>query len=374
MSILTLQRRFRELGRIRMGHQTPSRDGKLRPAKLETFRLTSPSRDLIEAAAVIYGGTVQPWMLNDRHQWEVFTEAKSMDIIVPPGAVLSQFMEMWSGGGCERRCDGVTELLSDAPCVCPVDPEVRRELAAKGKACKETTRLNVMLRALPDIGVWRLESHGWHAAVELAGTAQILEIATKQGQMIPATLRLDPREKREPGKPINKYVVPVIEIKATFGQVAEALGVLEAPTAIDYPTPMAALPAGSAVRQPGSSRAALPEAPKGRTRPVNYPAPPDLPSDPSFTIDPPVVAGSTAPLPGDTDQATKRSQQLHISARNSNCLDMLGELVEWATDGRTTSSKEVTDEEASKLHQAFSEIKRGKRVVSYDGGGKLVLS
>lgn len=220
MPIITLQRQMRELGRIRIGNQVEYTDRqgkkKLRPAKLETFRITAESRELVEAAAEVYGGTVVPWANPAGGQeWEVITTAATLDIVVPPGQPVSQWYELWSGGGCQRRCDGVTNVLTMQPCSCPADVEQRLELAKNGEACKATTRLNVMLPALPDLGVWRLESHGYYAAVELAGAAEILAMATARGTLIPARLRLEQREKKVPGKPTNKYAVPIIEFVET---------------------------------------------------------------------------------------------------------------------------------------------------------------
>ncbi len=61
MPIIELQRRLAEAGRIRIGHQVEAGNGKRRPEKLETFRLTAPDRHRIDQAAAIYGGTPQPW-------------------------------------------------------------------------------------------------------------------------------------------------------------------------------------------------------------------------------------------------------------------------------------------------------------------------
>src|SRR4051812_8068743 len=127
--ILTLQRQMRELGRIRTGIRTGAR--KL-PEKLDTFRLTSSSRELIERAAEAYGGEARPW----ENGWEVVTEARSLDIVVPPGQVVTQWYELWTGGGCLRRCDGVTNVLTMTPCACPADAAERVQLAGKGEACK----------------------------------------------------------------------------------------------------------------------------------------------------------------------------------------------------------------------------------------------
>lgn len=212
MPILTLQREMRELGRIRTGVQVASkgRTG-TRPAKIETFRLTSDKRALLDAAAEIYRGTVEPWQSPNGPQWQLITTTDTLDILVPPGQSVEQWMEMWGGGGCLRRCNGITNVLDMSSCACPADVEKRLELAADGRACKATTRLWVMLPALPDIGRWRLESHSYYAALELPGAAMVLERATREGNYIPAFLRLQQRQTRRPGKPTLKYGIPIIE-------------------------------------------------------------------------------------------------------------------------------------------------------------------
>lgn len=213
MPIVNLQKQWRELGRIRMGNQVTS-NGKRRPSKLDTWRLTSASKDLLDRAATVYGGQVKPWD-NGGAFFELVTTTDTLDVIVPPGQSISQWNEMWSGGGCVRRCDGITEVLTDSPCKCPVDPAQRNEMAGKGLACKPTTRLNVMLPKLPDIGVWRLESHGYYAAVEMSGTAELLMLATENGRVLPARLRLDQRTVKRIGQANRRFAVPVLEVAAT---------------------------------------------------------------------------------------------------------------------------------------------------------------
>jgi Recombination directionality factor-like len=215
--ITNLQASFREIGRIRMGHQVAAKGGK-RPDKLETFRLTSPSRDILERAAGVYGGKVEAWPdAPDGPEFQLTTESPTLDIVVPRGAaLLTQWNEMWTAAGCVRRCDGVRELLTDSPCKCDPDPAVRNELASKGQNCKPTTRLSVVLPNLPDIGIWVLTSHGYYAAVELQGTANLLEAAAAVGRLVPARLRIDQRSAKRPGKPVHHYGVPVIEVTSTM--------------------------------------------------------------------------------------------------------------------------------------------------------------
>jgi hypothetical protein len=248
MPIRDLQRRLREIGRIRAGSST-TKGGRKVPSKLETWRLTSPTRELIEAAAELYGGHVVPW----EREFEVITEVAVLDIVIPPGQSFTQWNELWAGGGCVRRCDGQVNVLTMTECACPADPLARAELAKRGEACKPTSRLSVMLPALPDLGVWRLESHGFYAAVELAGAADVLAMATSAGRLIPARLRLEQREKKVPGRPTNRYAVPVIE----FVQTRMADLELDLSGAVAAPR----LGAGSGGRPPAlmAPRADLPE-------------------------------------------------------------------------------------------------------------------
>ena len=203
MPILDLQQRIRELGRIRIGQKVATSSGGTRPSKLNRFRLTSPSRELLDRVAKQYGGTVAPWTPDGgTGQYEVITEATRMPIKVPNQPV-SQYYELWSGGGCQRRCDGVTELLKDRPCICGPDPQRRQ--------CKPTTRLSVVLSEVPGVGVWRLESHGYYAALELPGVAELL---AKAGGYVDAFLGLEERTAKREGKTL-RWMVPTIDVDIT---------------------------------------------------------------------------------------------------------------------------------------------------------------
>lgn len=213
--IIGIQRRIREVGRIRLGVQVPTGDGRSRPKKLNRFRFTSADPVIIEAAAGLYGGKAQPWLNDDRPEFEVITDANVIPIMLPPNPRdlgFSQYMELWKAGGCVRRCDGQRDVVRD--CACDCDPEA--------PACKATTRLSVMLPDIPGLGVWRLESHGWNAAVELAAAVEMIEALAGTQSIIPARLRLDERTKKRivDGKGrTDKFVVPAIDIDVSITQV-----------------------------------------------------------------------------------------------------------------------------------------------------------
>lgn len=215
MTILSLQRRLAEVGRIRLGQQVESSSGKARPVKLATFRLTSRDRRRIDEAARLYGGDVGPWESPSGGQWEVVTDTDTLDVIVPPADMaFTQAYEMWGSGGCLRRCDGVSESLSDGPCLC--DPDARE--------CAIHTRLSVMLRDLPGLGVWRVDTSGYYAAVELAAAVQVIEAAAGAGVMLPARLRLEQRSVKRQGQPTYRFAVPVLDVDISPGELLSGGG------------------------------------------------------------------------------------------------------------------------------------------------------
>lgn len=239
MPVLDLQRRSYESGRIRLGRVvgTGKKDKAgnevTRPVKLDTLRFTSASRYAVEAAAVAYGGEVKPWDNRGRKEWEVITGVSEVLAAIPPAAAaISIWYEMWSGGGCKRRCDSQREQKSGGPCLCPhaenPDDEeevdrMARERARLSKlvpaqACGLKTRVSVVLPDLPDIGVWRLDTGGFYAAGELLGKAELMELCRDQGVFLPVRLWIDHRVDVVGGQ-TRKYPVPALEILKTFRQV-----------------------------------------------------------------------------------------------------------------------------------------------------------
>lgn len=200
--ILNIQQQQTEVGRIRLGVLIPNADPKkrARPAKLDRLRFTSPRRTLIETIAARYGGTVQPWQPpKGSQQWEVITKTPEVPVLVPPqDPSQSQWLELWSAGGCQRRCDGVTEKITNTACMC--DPAKRD--------CTMHTRLRVMLEDIPGLGAWRVDTGSYYAAVELPGVASLLAMA--QGA-IPAMLVLEQRTVTRDGKTMN-FAVPVLHV------------------------------------------------------------------------------------------------------------------------------------------------------------------
>jgi hypothetical protein len=219
--IRTAQKQARELGRLRTGYSIPNQDPnkRPRPVKSKTWVISSHAEHYVTAAAEAWGGKVERWQPqgNGAPQFRVITEAEQLDAILPPGDPLSQANEMWNKGGCARRCDGEIEQISRHPCLCLAEhgPEwhlLRQDLYTKDKVCAATSRLNVVLPDMPDVGVWRVETHSWYAANELAGTVDMVLSGTGGKGLVPVTLRIEPRT-RVAGGQTKHFPVVVVEIR-----------------------------------------------------------------------------------------------------------------------------------------------------------------
>lgn len=215
--ILTLQRQARELGRLRTG----TFNGR-HPERSSTWIVTSHAEHYVHAAADTWGGTPEQWQPqgNGAQQWRVVTEQAALDAILPPGDPLSQSYEQWSKGGCQRRCDGMSEELSSQPCLCRAQwGDAFHEVAPRDVACKMTTRLNVILPDMPDIGAWRVETHSYYSANEMSAAVDVLKGAIGEAAMIPIRLRIEQRTRVAEGQTKHFPVVAVELRGATAGQV-----------------------------------------------------------------------------------------------------------------------------------------------------------
>lgn len=293
--VVTLQRRFRELGRVRMGQQIPTgrtkKDGTpiTRPSALRQWRLTSygdQGRTLLAQAAEIYGGTPRPWENGPDSGWELLTETDALDFLVPPVTEpFSVWLEKWTAAGCERRCDGERAQVyggrgrgwRHGKCRCedPTNPEKRE--------CSIVLRFGIILPRVDGLGIWHFQTHSFHGAEELQGALAILGARAMQGLVTPAKLRIEPREIRRPAMndrgetktEVSKFVVPVIDVEQTI------LGLISGE--------------GERLALPSSGR--MPEG-----RPALPSARPALPAEPvRVDVDDPPADGPPPPGPGELD-------------------------------------------------------------------------
>ena len=239
--ILTMQRTLREVGRIRSGYTGPKG-----PVRSKTWILTSKDRDLLDAAAQAWGGTVAGWTPLNRtdKQWSLTTETNMLPAQLPPGDPLSQANELWSGGGAQRRCDGITESKTGKPCLCLAQFGEDWHLQDKKIRCQPYSHLNLFLLNLPDVGQWRHVTKSFYAAGEIAGQVDLIKARIGPDPIVPVWLIIDPREKVADGKK-TPYPVPVIKIRGAESGAALLSG--DVPTLELGPArERAAIEAGSA--------------------------------------------------------------------------------------------------------------------------------
>lgn len=270
--VLDVQRRGQQLGRLRMGETLVSQKGNPYPARTDTFLFTTGSRYAAEIVGAKFGGQAGPWSVDPR-QFAVLTTETAIFVTIPPrDGIVSQSYEMWNAGGAIRRCDSQRDEISGKPCSCPhaedtgnadevANMALRRAELAKlnpPQACKLTTRISVMIPDLPGLGVWRLDTHSYYAAVEIGDQAELMETARDQGVFLRAMLRIDQRKRIAGGK-TKSYPVPVLEILDTFRDLVTGVLAAGPSAAVLQPgKPVAALTAGPAVHH----QPALPTAPE----------------------------------------------------------------------------------------------------------------
>lgn len=207
MPILDLQMRMRQLGEIRIGHvvagTTKNNKAYTRPAKLNHFRFTSASREILASVAELYGGKVQPWTPANGgpSEFEVYSTTNRLPVLIPPRDAVSQWYELYAGSKCQRRCDGQTEQKSDRPCFCNPD----------NRQCSITTRVNVMLRDVPALGQWLLVSKGYNAAVTLPPAAELLAQA---GGYVAGWLGMEEKLVQRDEGPA-RFMVPTLDVEIT---------------------------------------------------------------------------------------------------------------------------------------------------------------
>ncbi|MFJ6935727.1 hypothetical protein [Streptomyces sp. NPDC101132] len=226
--LLNIQRRTAEHGRLRTGYT----QGKT-PKRSSTWIVTSHSEEHVRRAAELWGGTPEPWtpLNQSTAQWRVTTDAASIEAIITPGDPLSQYNEMWSAGGCQRRCDGQTEQLTRQPCLCARQFGENWHTQPKGRVCSTTSRLSVMLPDLSGMGMWRAETHSFYAASEWGGMVDMVLAGTDGRGFVPVTLRIEPRQVVRDGQ-TKKFPVVVVELRGITPRQA-LTGPLSAATALD---------------------------------------------------------------------------------------------------------------------------------------------
>ena len=404
MPIRDIQISLREVGRIRCGDQTTTARGRA-PRKLDRFRFTSDDAQLLAIVADLYGGTVEQWPEAPHgDQWQCYVTAERIPVMMVPGLrMFSQWYEAWSGGGIQRRCDGVREIINGVPCQCDANGE---------RICKPTTRLSVVLPDIPGLGTWRLETHGYYAAVELGGTVELIsKLVAATAETVHGTLRLTQRTQRLAGQPIRHFAVPTLDIAVTVPQLVDRIAATrdEEPRTIDaanservralalasQPEPRPTFPteqdrtAAEARSVTKLARKRTPPMGPGKrdTEPPTEPTeprwkePPAMPDSDRPTVTASFVAATTEPPPAaavraafDSPLSDRQRTALLTLFRLTGLEDRDGRLLFAARIiGRSiSSSKELTSAEASSVIDVLESVHSGTAEYICDADGRIV--
>lgn len=385
--MLDVQQRQATVYRIRFGAQVPTSNGKKRPAKLtEQIRVTALNPAVIDAFIDVYGGERKEWKPDEhRTEWEVYLPTTMLSIVLLPGQSLSQWWELWKGTVCQRRCDGVTDTKSKKPCLCPSrDPAER---TASKNECNPVTRVHVICPDVAVIGAGMMISNGLIAAETLPESIANADAALRLGYFVPATLTVVEH------RGLNHFVVPRIEtvgismqqmmLEAASQQEQGALGaasrtVLGGSHPRFTPAGELAAPAQTVREQLGDvegaavpskrTNAAQPIPPTGMAPRPAADAGQGMPEPPPDDDD--VVDGELV----NDDRIAPSTQSLAIKAREAG-LDDDGrhDLAEWASSGRSRSTKDLTDPERNRARDALERITAGTARLDRDDNGTMHL-
>lgn len=206
------------MGRLRFG----MKGAKGNPVSVTDWIFSSSNVKALETVANLYGGTVERYdgYQSDTHR--VMTTTSRIRVMLPPEPMGDSMLEMWTGRGIQRRCDGVTctGYPKDGPpkeveCICiPAQSQVADPDATPDKWCKPKTRLAVIVPDLPLGGVWQMSTSGWNAFREIQGSVELLQAASVRG-FPEAELSLERRKGTG-----RTYVVPMLGMAASFDQLA----------------------------------------------------------------------------------------------------------------------------------------------------------
>lgn len=203
------------IGSIRYGYSEPGSNGGKSPRKSKTFILSSHNPKVLEAAAAIYGGEVEEWVMPDKktppEKYRLFTSVAELDVI-PTTADESHAYEYYNDGQRVKVCDGTTCMLKrpdgsrvEVPCSCPKDA-AEWKAAQKDKrtqTCVNKLRATMWLHKVRGLGAWILRTTGFYTSEDLPQSFAMARRLARGNVLVGMTLRLTYEQR-------GKYVVPIV--------------------------------------------------------------------------------------------------------------------------------------------------------------------
>jgi hypothetical protein len=152
------------VGRFRSGYQINNR-----PQALTEWRVTTDDISVADAIAEAFGGKPQEWDAKGGDNIEVFTEEKTVDIIIESPSKLRQRLILWGRSGKPILVSDGETLDNGEP-----DPDAglslaeRKQKARDGVGPEPSIELYFRLADEPDLGIFKFQSGSWSLATDLA--------------------------------------------------------------------------------------------------------------------------------------------------------------------------------------------------------------
>lgn len=199
------------VGRFRGGTQINRR-----PVALEKWRVTTGDPEVAEAIRDLLGGEEpQEWAAKGEDKLEVFTEAKSVEIVLDGPKAIDARMVIWPRGAKSIvTCDKEIFETEGEPYVCESGTfTTRAEHDEQGHVCEPHIRVRFRLAENTELGLFEYVTQSWSLASTIGG--ELGALYKIDGPAL-ATLALEEGEAEIDGRK-RKFYKPVL----TVGEAAE---------------------------------------------------------------------------------------------------------------------------------------------------------
>ncbi len=177
---------FPIIGKLRKGSPKVENNGKSQMGKdLDHFRFDSDDQPAALAFAKAYG-----------------EQPKQMRVLLPfatPEQNFQAWMEEYSAGGLQRRCDGETQNFSRDKAGKQAPPKPCEKLCGGSCACKQVGRLYVIIPELARLAYVVVETHSIYDIIQLTQNLQAAHAVRGSLNGVPFLLSRRPREISTPG-------------------------------------------------------------------------------------------------------------------------------------------------------------------------------
>lgn len=200
-----------------------------RPVSLDEWRFTSDDPEVAEAIADLYGGDVNELTKTKQNgdevkEYEVFTKAKSLDIILEGEESISSEFTWWANGELLGRGDGTTMEDGTADPGAHLDLAERKDKAKKGLVPAPETTVYFRLKDNEDLGIFRYvksQAWGFERNLQREGFYDDFDDTVADGNRVKAVIARNPVSFTAKSGPRAGKIVNYTETTLTFKGATE---------------------------------------------------------------------------------------------------------------------------------------------------------